>query len=164
MWQMISQKDSTCGDGCCSPKSKGKSICPRCGVEAKGVLAKTLDALLVDEVKEDNRSLEGWHFCKTATCEVIYFKGTLVLDQADVGIEVGCKAWASPFVVCYCFGWSREKIKDEISREGKSIVQSDIKTKMAEVGCSCEILNPSGGCCLGDVAQVVKEIKKEIGV
>jgi hypothetical protein len=33
---------------------------------------------------------------------------------------------------------------------------------MENPGCACEVLNPSGGCCLGDVTQEIKKIKKEL--
>jgi len=144
-------------EGCCSPKLKTKAQCPKCHVEAKGVLAKTLQALLKEEAKGKIQSFEGWHFCRSATCEVIYFKETSVLKQHDVSIDVGCKVWASPAMVCYCFDWSKEKIKAELKREGKSTAQANIKAKMAGEGCSCEVLNPSGGCCLADVGKLVKE-------
>jgi hypothetical protein len=64
--------------------------------------------------------------------------------------------------VCYCFGWTKEKIRYQIEERDKSNALEDIKAKMVDPGCSCEILNPSGGCCLGDVGKALKEIKKEI--
>jgi len=84
------------------------------------------------------------------------------LTQKDVRIAVGLKEGASPATVCYCFGWTKEKIKAELVQQGESGAPSDIRQKMDTVGCSCEILNPSGGCCLGDVSGAVKAIKKEL--
>jgi len=36
---------------CCTPQPKGKMECPSCHQEAKGVLAKTFDALVKDDTK-----------------------------------------------------------------------------------------------------------------
>ena len=40
----------------------------------------------------------------------------------------------------------------------------DIKAKMQNPGCSCEVLNPSGGCCLGDTTKAIKEITSELNL
>ena len=66
--------------------------------------------------------------------------------------------------MCYCFGWSKEKIKEQLENNGETNALEDIKAKMEDPGCSCEVLNPSGGCCLGDVTKAIKEIKEELGV
>jgi len=68
------------------------------------------------------------------------------------------KGGAVPATVCYCFGWTKENIKAELDETGDTTALEDIKAKMKNPGCSCEILNPSGGCCLGDVGKVIKEM------
>ena len=45
-----------------------------------------------------------------------------------------------------------------------TVAREDIKAKMEDLGCSCEILNPSGGCCLGDTGKAIKEMKTELGI
>lgn len=35
----------------------------------------------------------------------------------------------------------------------------DIKAKIKDPGCSCETLNPSGRCCLGDINALIKQQK-----
>jgi hypothetical protein len=76
-----------------------------------------------------------------------------------MSVVVGLKEGASPATVCYCFEWSKEKIKAELEEMGKTTALEDIKVKMQNPGCSCEILNPSGGCCLGDVSKAIKELQ-----
>jgi hypothetical protein len=147
---------STQGHNCCSPQPKGKEACPRCQEKAKGVLGKTLSHLLTDIAKEKLESLDGFYYCKTLQCEVVYFRGDTVLTQADMTVSVGLKEGAVPATVCYCFGWTKEKIEAELTA---TTALADIKAKMEDPGCSCEILNPSGGCCLGDVGKVIKEIE-----
>ncbi len=149
---------STESHGCCSPQPKGKAVCPLCGKAAKGVLVKTLEHLLTDDVKAKLDSLEDFHYCKTPTCEAVYFRGDEVLKQDALTVTVGLKEGAGPATVCYCFGWTKEKIRDEIEATGKTTAIEDIEAKMGNPGCSCEILNPSGQCCLGDVSKAIKEI------
>ena len=152
---------SSCSTGshdCCSPQPKGKAECPLCGKAAKGVLVKTLEHLLTDDAKAKLDSLEGFHYCKTPTCEAVYFRGDEVLKQDALTVTVGLKKGASPATVCYCFDWTKEKIKAELEATGKTTALEDIKAKMEDPGCSCEILNPSGQCCLGDVGKVVREL------
>ena len=164
MLLFTSSPKETCTDACCTPQPKGKEPCPKCGQKAKGVLAKTLNALLTPEAKEKLECLDGFHYCKTPSCEVIYFRGDTVLTQKDVSVVVGLKEGASPATVCYCFKWTKGKIKEQLENSGETNALEDIKAKMEDPGCSCEVLNPSGGCCLSDVTKAIKEIKEELGL
>jgi len=152
------------GNNCCTPQPKGKVLCPTCHEKAKGVLGKTLHALLTDRAKAKLSCTDGFYYCKTASCKSIYFRDEEVLTQEDIAVIVGLKEGASPATVCYCFEWTKEKIKTEIIENKESIALADIKAKMENPGCSCEVLNPSGGCCLGDVTKAIKEIKKELDI
>jgi len=151
-------------EGCCTPQPKGKIECPQCGQKAKGVLSKTLEHLLVDTTKAKLSCFDGFYYCKTPSCEVVYFRGEETLTQDDVSVVVGLKDGASPATTCYCFEWTKEKIKAELQESGETNALEDIKAKMQNPGCSCETLNPSGGCCLGDNTKVIKELKKEMGL
>jgi hypothetical protein len=142
---------------CCTTQPKGKIACPLCLTLSKGVLAKTVQHLLRDEVKEHLDCFDGFYFCKTSSCKAIYFKNELIIRQKDMSVIVGHKEGAIPATVCYCFDWTKEKIQSEIETTGTSTALEDIKEKMNRIGCSCEILNPSGGCCLADVGKVVKK-------
>ena len=143
---------------CCSSQPKGKVECPKCNKKAKGVLGKTLQHLLISEAKANIFCLDGFYYCKTASCEVVYFRDDEILTQQEISVVVGLKAEADPATLCYCFNWTQEKIREEIALNGSSIALKDIKNKMNTIGCQCEILNPSGGCCLGDVSEAIKNI------
>ena len=155
---------NTEGDNCCTPQPKGKVICPSCGEKAKGVLGKTLDALLTEQAKENLSCLDGFYYCKTPSCETIYFRDKTLFTQKDLSVVVGLKEGASPATVCYCFEWTKEKITEELLKTGETVALTDIKAKMEDPGCTCEVLNPSGGCCLGDVTVEIKILKKELGL
>lgn len=163
IWNNTNNSAPSCdGDSCCTPKPKGKANCPMCSTPSKGVLGKTLDHLLRDETKEKLTCLDGFYFCKTPSCDVIYFREDEVLVQKDLFVPVGCKEGASPATLCYCFDWNKEKIKAEFKEKGVCLALEDIMEKMEALGCSCEILNPSGRCCLGDVAKAIKNAQKEL--
>lgn len=152
------------GHNCCTPQPTGKVECPKCNEKAKGVLGKTVEHLLTDEAKENVSCFDGFYYCKTPSCEVVYFREDEILIQKDLSVVVGLKDGASPATICYCFGWTKEKIRAQLQESGETNALEDIKAKMENPGCSCEILNPSGECCLGDNTKVIKEIKKELGV
>lgn len=151
-------------DDCCTPQPKGKEPCPVCGKRAKGVLTKTVEHLLTPRAKLRLSCLEGFYYCKTSTCDVVYFRDGEILTQTDLSVVVGLKEGAVPATVCYCFEWTKEKIKAELEQTGETTALENIKAKMVSPGCSCEILNPSGGCCLGDTGKAIKEIKEELAL
>ena len=62
-------------------------------------------------------------------------------------------------MVCYCFQYTKKSIKDDFLQNGYSIILERIKNEKKNNGCNCEIKNPKGKWCLGDVHQVVEEIK-----
>ena len=150
------------GNNCCSVQPKGKVVCSSCQEKAKGVLSKTLNALLKEETKLTLECLDGFYYCKTSWCKTIYFREDKILTQKDINVIVGLKEGANPATVCYCFDWTKEKIKDELLRTNKTVALDDIKNKMNTLGCSCEVLNPSGGCCLGDTTKMIKEVTLEL--
>ena len=154
----LTAKPKSNGHDCCSVQPKGKKECPKCKEKAKGVLGKTLEYLLHDDVKINLDCLDGWYYCKTPTCKTIYFRGEEVLTQKDLSVVVGLKDGAKPANMCYCFGWTKELIRADIKQNKKSTVLDDIKHHMNTEGCSCEIKNPSGNCCMADVGKVVKEM------
>jgi hypothetical protein len=161
---MLFTKLPTSENNCCTPQPRGKIECPKCNEKAKGVLEKTLKHLLTYKAKESLSCLDGFYYCKTPSCEVIYFRDTEIFTQKDMSLVVGLKKDADPATVCYCFDWNKEEITKEIKENAISVALEDIKYKMDTQGCECEILNPSGSCCLGDVRKAIEEIKMELNL
>lgn len=147
---------------CCTTQLKDKAECSECHQSAKSVLGKTLTHLLVEETKSGFECLEGFYYCKTPTCRTVYFRDHIVFTQADLNVTVGLKEGAVPATVCYCFEWTKEKIEEELKKNGATTALEDIKRKMENPGCACEILNPSGRCCLGDVSKVIKTLRTDM--
>jgi mercuric ion transport protein len=72
-------------------------------------------------------------------------------------LESAIKETEDPIPVCYCFGWTQEKIFSQIKQLGRSSAVEEISAKVKAGECACEINNPSGSCCLGEVNKVVKK-------
>lgn len=60
--------------------------------------------------------------------------------------------------ICYCFGWTRERVIQAI-QEGERPTE-DIKEQVQANRCGCEINNPQGACCLGNVTAFIRGLDK----
>lgn len=156
-------------DSCCElhpPVTCGPTKCPACGALGKPVKRITLGALLKSEARPRIPRQEEFCFCRTTTCEVVYFRTNEVLfRKGDLSVLVGLKESASPDApACYCFGWTPQKIRAEIETAGRSTAVDQIKAQVKAGNCYCEVTNPQGSCCLGNVAKAVQEATAAISV
>ena len=102
-------------------------------------------------------SKRGFVFCRTADCEVVYFHADgETLEKADLRVRVGLKETADPVPVCYCFGFTEGMLLEEIQTIGHSSIPQRIAAEIKADNCACEIRNPQGSCCLGNVKAAVK--------
>jgi hypothetical protein len=133
----------------------------RCPVN--GVRSKQVDMLTVKSLV---RALPlgmpntQYYFCEASDCDVVYFASEVdapMFRREDLVVRVGAKETVDPIPICYCFGFSRQDIWDEIRSKGKSTVAKRITAEVEAGRCACELKNPSGKCCLGDVTQTVKD-------
>jgi hypothetical protein len=95
-----------------------------------------------------------YYFCDASDCEVVYFASNAAaprFSREDLVVRVGAKEMADPIAICYCFGFTRQDIWAEIRSTGKSTVAARIRAEVEAGRCACEVKNPSGKCCLGDV-------------
>ncbi len=154
------------GEACCefhSPQVCGPARCPECGELGKPVKRITLGALLKPECRAQIPVQEEFCFCRTARCDVVYFRPSEVLfRKKDLTVKVGVKEPNDPTApVCYCFSWTPEKIQAEIRTTGKSTAVDQIKAQVKAGNCHCEVTNPQGSCCLGNVSHAVKQALRE---
>ena len=61
--------------------------------------------------------------------------------------------------ICYCFGESEASMRSEAAAGGGCRVIERIREHIAAERCACEVRNPRGACCLGDVIAAVKRIE-----
>jgi len=149
-------------ESCCElhpPQTCPPTPCPVCGQQGKTVGRLTLGALLKPDRRPQIPNQSEVCFCKTATCDVVYFlAGRPLFRKDDLAVRVGLKEPDDPTApVCYCFGWTPQKIQAELEATGRSMVIEQIKAQVKAGNCSCEVTNPQGSCCLGNVAKAVQQ-------
>ncbi len=150
-------------ESCCDlhpPTKCSPTPCPTCGNTGKTVARLTLGALLKAERRPAiPAQQEEFCFCQTPTCEVVYFLPDRPLFRKDdLSVNVGLKEPEDPAVpVCYCFGWTPQRIQAEVTAIGHSTVIDQIKAQVKGGNCYCEVTNPQGSCCLGNVAKAVQQ-------
>lgn len=147
------------GHACCAPTAHpaAPGSCPACGTAGRPVTPITLRSLLQPHRRPEVREAP-YRFCASPDCAVVYFgpDGSQTFSKADLIVRVGLKERSAPRPLCYCFGHSAESLREEWTRTGKAMAADSIRAALKAGGCRCEVTNPSGGCCLGDV---VKEVK-----
>ena len=154
---------------CCSVNGEAGTVpvvmvCPVNGTRSKQVGMLTVKSLVCQLPLEMPNT--QYYFCDSSDCEVVYFP----LDpeapsfrRGDLMMRVSAKETENPLPICYCFGFTRQDIWDEIHKTGKSTAAKRIAAEVEAGRCACEVRNPSGKCCLGDIARVVKDGLKRKG-
>jgi len=107
-----------------------------------------------------------YYFCKESDCPTVYYNADgQTFTESNLRERVYQKNPADDTVkVCYCFRHTPESIRDEINLTGKTTVISSITDGIQMELCACDIRNPQGNCCLGNVKALVKRIGKELSI
>ncbi len=151
------------GEECCLVTEKTsapvKAECPISKTSSRKVQRRTLEHLLKAEKVGSIQNVQ-YYYCTDPTCKVVYFSNENVpyFTIEDVKVKVFVKDKGDDVNVCYCFDWTRGLIKEQIAQIGKSTVPLEIAKGVKAGNCACDIKNPKGECCLGDVNLVVREI------
>ena len=148
---------------CCSVNVKTGTaplvmVCPVNGARSKQVDMLTVKSL-VRRLPLGMPNTQ-YYFCDASECDIVYFALEVeapMFRREDLIVRVGRKETADPIPVCYCFGFTRKDIENEIAETGRSTVADRIKTEVNAGNCACEVKNPSGKCCLGDVARIATD-------
>ncbi len=143
-------------ESCCRLEAKARNDrCPECGHAGRKVQQITLKALLRPAALE--RLSEREHrFCATPTCPVVYFGGDTAFLREEVLVPVFEKEPEGARTVCYCFAVCEGQIRREVEASGRSAAADRIKALVRAERCACEVRNPQGSCCLGNVTSVAK--------
>lgn len=138
--------------------------CPTCGKKGKKVGMETVKAMLavtLHEIQPDSNYL----FCRTADCAVVYFadNGEQTFTENQLREKVYQKHPSDDEVfVCYCFRHTPDSIRAELLETGQSTVIETVMAGTKAHECACEIRNPQGSCCLGNVNGAVKRVQQEL--
>ena len=148
---------------CCSVNANTEAAPAVMACPVNGARSKQVDMLTVKSLVRQlplGMPNTQYYFCDSSDCEVVYF----ALDaeaprfcREDLVVRVGAKETVDSIPICYCFGFTRQDIWGEIRSTGKSTVAMRITAEVEAGRCACEIKNPSGKCCLGDVTRTAKD-------
>lgn len=139
-----------------------KILCSTCGTVSRQVQYKTVYNLIKPELRSFLQEVQ-YYFCKDAFCKTVYFSNEDVyrFTVNDVTVKVFAKDFSENVPVCYCFGWTRYRIKWEIEETRQSTAAQEIAHEIKAKRCQCELNNPKGECCLGDVNIFVNKLLSE---
>ncbi len=146
---------------CCVTKHAGASpICPLNGKPTKPVERNTVEGLIKPEVKPELLP-QSYYFCHASDCHVVYVsEGEDHLITKDMlTVRVGIKETEGPIPLCYCFGYDRSDVQEDIRLKNDTDIETIIRQRVKAKECWCEEANPSGTCCLGEVAKAIKLAK-----
>ena len=148
-------------DDCCYAGTRAdldSPTCTRCHATGKPVDELTVKALLTESALA--RFEPGaYRFCPDADCDVVYFAehgGTF--SKPDLRVGVWQKEPMGSRAFCYCFGETDNTIGAEIARTGASHAAERIRAHIKAGRCACEVRNPRGVCCLGDINAAVERM------
>jgi hypothetical protein len=164
-------------ESCCCPPEAGNAVCelpaqrfqrspralnacPECGKIGKPVQRESVKAMLSVSLRrvQDTKYL----FCRTQTCPVVYFPddGEQTFRVEQVRERVYQKEpEAEDVFICYCFRHTVGKLRAALSKDRLAIVD-DINKGINAGQCACDLRNPQGSCCLGNVRSVIKQLEK----
>lgn len=140
------------------PPTRPAAACPVCGQKGRPVPGQTVKALLSVSLRQvqDGEYL----FCKTADCPVVYYAadGGQTFTVVQVREPVYQKEADSPEApVCYCFRHTVGELS-AAAPESRQAILDDITLGTQTGQCACDLRNPQGSCCLGNVRALVKRL------
>jgi Zinc binding domain len=146
---------------CCLPEKPvptDANRCPQSGWPGKAVDLQTIKALLTERALSQ-LTPGDYRFCGDPDCDVVYFdmNGSRFATD-DLRVPVWQKLPFGSRRVCYCFGESEDSIRAEIEGDGQSSAAERIRAHIAAGRCACDVRNPRGACCLGDVIAAIKDV------
>ncbi len=150
---------------CCPPKAEPAttSPCPVSGARGSAIEAITVKALLTESALR--RFLPGeYRFCPDPDCDVVYFNAAgQRFTTGDVRVPVWQKLPFGDRPICYCFGESEASMRSDVASGGGTRVIERVREHIAAARCACDVRNPRGACCLGDVIAAVRRIEASAG-
>jgi hypothetical protein len=91
---------------------------------------------------------------------VVYFAAGGIFRKPDVKVRIGLKEQEDPVPLCYCFDYARADVWRDIEEHGRTEIPARIKAEVQRGFCACEVKNPAGTCCLGEIARAIQEARR----
>ncbi|HLF27319.1 MAG TPA: hypothetical protein VJG32_13370 [Anaerolineae bacterium] len=142
-----------------------KIPCPTNQQVGKAVDTLTLKALLA--VPLTRITSDDYRFCRDPNCPTVYYSadGKQLFRETELRERVYHKhPIDDDALVCYCFRRTVGDIRAELRATGATTVIDAINAGIQAGKCACDIRNPQGSCCLGNVRTLVHRQKQEFGL
>ncbi len=149
---------STGPDSCALPAARTRESCSGCGHKGKSVTTLTVKSLVRDHTRVSGQ--ERFWLCRDPHCDVVYFGAGRVFRKPAVKVRIGLKEREDPVPLCYCFDYTRADVWREIEEHGRTEIPARIKAEVQAGFCACEVKNPAGTCCLGEITRAIQEAKQ----
>ena len=160
---MINMSDSCCSADAtvCNPQPAAEvPLCPVDRSRGRPVEWLTVAALSHGVIPRRQRL---W-ICLSPACEVVYFgEQGAQLTASELTVHPGFKH-GSDGLLCYCFQHRRPDLARELAETGFTAVFDEIKGEVQAGNCACEVKNPTGRCCLGEVQAAIRELLDHHGL
>lgn len=128
--------------------------CRQCGQAGKPVQGKTVKSLLAISLRATREA--EYRFCSTPDCRVVYFEvgSAQVFGAAQLRERVYQKEpQAADVKICYCFDYRAGEVRGATPARRLAII-ADIEAGIQSGQCACDLRNPQGSCCLGNVRRL----------
>lgn len=134
--------------------------CPECRRPGRAIERITLKALLRPEALMSLSASEH-RFCSTSGCAVVYFGDRELFFRQQLVAPVFQKERPGARTACYCFAITEEDIRREVVETGRSTASERVTALVKADRCACEVRNPQGSCCLGNLKAIEKALQGE---
>ena len=151
------------GDCCSAPRvpvASADAICRRCASKGVRVAVLTVKSLLAEIALGRLTPALPCYVCLEPTCPVVYFANEgLEYTTMDVRAAPWQKQPTGHRTFCYCFDENEPAMLRELAETGRCDAVQRVRGHIAADRCACEVRNPRGTCCLGDLMKAVDHIR-----
>jgi hypothetical protein len=152
------------GNCCTSPEglvAATQNACFQCASKGAPVGLLTAKSLLT-EMALARLTPAQLYFCLDPSCSVVYFTvDGQVYTTNDIRVAVWQKEPAGCRRICYCFDENEESMMRELVERGRCAAVQRVRDHIAADRCACEVRNPRGTCCLGDLMKAVARLEAD---
>ena len=151
---------------CCAVSEKPATAPAVLACPVSGTRSRQVDSLTVKSLVRHlpfGEPPTQYYFCEAPDCAVVYFPyrtdATRILRD-DLLVRVWPKDRSDNTPICYCFGVTPKQIREELKGAESPTAAVRIKAEVQAGNCACEVKNPSGKCCLGNIVRAVQEMRE----
>jgi hypothetical protein len=154
---------SRCCDAAVPGTPATPDVCALCGMTGKPVDRRTVAALVRPDLRATVAETQ-YYFLETPGCDVVYFaqEPPQYFFTTDLTVRVGSKVAEDPVPVCYCFEKTERMVIDDYLAHDRSTIFEEITAHVKAGECACEVKNPAGRCCLGNVSKAIQKARRQV--